>query len=169
MSVLKTCITSQFKIENRKRVSALPKGFSYDYTNYIYRPWIFIGRTDAEAGTPILWPLDAKNWLIGKDPDAGKDWRQEVKGMTEDEMVGWHHRLDGHEFEQTLGDGEGQGSQAALQSLGSQRVRYDWATEQQQYKHKLTPFNPEILLLGISCLGRKIYFWPEEKTTNRHW
>ena len=60
--------------------------------------WIFIGRTDAKAETPILWPPDAKNWLSGKDPDAGKDWRQE-KGMTEDEMVGWHHRLNGHEFE----------------------------------------------------------------------
>ena len=59
--------------------------------------WIFIGRTDAE--TPILWPLDAKNWLIGKDPDAGKDWRREEKGTTEDEMVGWHHQLNGHEFE----------------------------------------------------------------------
>ena len=61
--------------------------------------WIFIGRTDAEAETPILEPLDAKNWLIGKDPDAGKDWRWEEKGMTEDEMAEWHHRLHGHEFE----------------------------------------------------------------------
>ena len=61
--------------------------------------WIFIGRTDAEAETPILWPLDAKNWLIGKDTDAGKDWRREMKGMTDGEMLGWHHRLDGHEFE----------------------------------------------------------------------
>ena len=61
--------------------------------------WIFIGRTDAEAETPILWPSDAKNWLIWKDPDAGKDWRQEEKGTTEDEMVRWHHQLDGHEFE----------------------------------------------------------------------
>ena len=60
---------------------------------------IFIGRPDAEAEAPILWPPDAKNWLTGKDPDAGKDWRQEEKGMTENEMVGWHHRLDGHEFE----------------------------------------------------------------------
>ena len=74
------------------------------------RPWIFIGRTDAGAKTPILWPLDAKNWLIEKDPGSGKDWRREEKGTTEDEMVGWHHRLDGHEFEQALGDGEGQGS-----------------------------------------------------------
>ena len=70
--------------------------------------WIFIGRIDAEAETPILWPPDAKNWLLGKDPDAGKDWRQE-KGMTEDEMVGWHHWLNGHEFEQALGVGDGQG------------------------------------------------------------
>ena len=61
--------------------------------------WIFIGRADAEAETPILWPLDAKNWLIWKDPDAGKDWRWEEKGMTEDVMVGWHHWLSGHEFE----------------------------------------------------------------------
>ena len=67
------------------------------------QPWIFIGRTDAEAETPILWPSDVKNWLLGKDPDAGKDWRQEKKGMTEDEMVGWHHQLDGHEFEQASG------------------------------------------------------------------
>ena len=60
--------------------------------------WVFIGRTDAEAETPILWPPDAENWLIGIDPDAGKDWRREEKGTTEDEMVGWHHRLEGHEF-----------------------------------------------------------------------
>ena len=62
--------------------------------------WTFIGKTDAEAETPILWPSDAKNWLIGKDPDAGKDWRQEEKGTTEDELVGWHYQLDGREFEQ---------------------------------------------------------------------
>ena len=70
---------------------------------------IFIGRTDVEAETPILWPPDVKNWLIGKDPDTGKDWRQE-KGPTEDEMVGWHHQLDGYEFEQALGVGDEQGS-----------------------------------------------------------
>ena len=70
--------------------------------------WIFIGRTDAAAETPILWPPDGKNWLIGKDPDAGQDWRQEEKGMTEYKMAGWHHRLDGHEFEQApeVGDRE---------------------------------------------------------------
>ena len=69
--------------------------------------WIFIGRTDTEAETPVLWPPDAKNRLIGKDPDSEKDWRQEEKGTTEDEMVGWHHWLNGYEFEQTLGDVEG--------------------------------------------------------------
>ena len=75
--------------------------------------WIFIGRTDTEAEVPILWPLDAKNWLIGRDPDAGKDWRREEKGMTKDEMVGWHHWLKGHEFEQDLGVGGGQGGSLA--------------------------------------------------------
>ena len=69
--------------------------------------WIFIGRTDAEAKTPVLWPPDAKNWLLGKDPDAGKDWRQEDKRTTEDEMVRWHHWLDGPEFEQAPGVGDG--------------------------------------------------------------
>ena len=63
------------------------------------KSWVFIGRTDAEAETPILWPPDAKSWLIGKDPDAGRDWGQEEKRTTEDEMAGWHHWLDGHEFE----------------------------------------------------------------------
>ena len=76
------------------------------------------GPPDAEAGTPILWRPDTKNWLIGKDPDAGKDWRQEETGMTEDEMVGWHHWLDGHEFEQAPGDGEGWGSLACCSPWG---------------------------------------------------
>ena len=74
------------------------------------KSWIFIGRTDAEAETLILWPPNVKNWLIGKDPDAGKVWRQEEKGTTEDVVVEWHHWLNGHEFEQALEDGEGQGS-----------------------------------------------------------
>ena len=84
------------------------------------QPWMFIGRTDTEAEALILWPPDAKDWLNGKDPDAGKDWGQEEKGATEDEMVGWHHWLHGHEFEQAHGDSEGQGSLAYLQSMGSQ-------------------------------------------------
>ena len=74
--------------------------------------WIFIGRTDAEAETPVLWPPDVKNWLIWKDPDAGKDWGQEEKGTTEDEMVEWHHRLDGNKFERAWRVGDGQGSLA---------------------------------------------------------
>ena len=73
------------------------------------QPWIFIGRTDAEAEAPILWPPDAKSWLTGKGPDSGKEWGQEEKRTTEDEMVGWHHRLNGHEFDQTLGDSDRQG------------------------------------------------------------
>ena len=71
--------------------------------------WVFFGRADVEVVTPILWPPDAKSWLIWKDPGAGNDWRQEEKGMTEDEMVGWHHQLNGHEFEWTPGDGDWQG------------------------------------------------------------
>ena len=71
--------------------------------------WILIGRTDAEAETTLLWPPDAKNWLIWKDPDAGKDWKWEEKGTTEDEMVGWHHQLDGCEYEQASRVGDGQG------------------------------------------------------------
>ena len=90
------------------------------------QPWIFIGRTDAKAEAPMLWPCNVKIWLIGKDPDAGKDWRQQEKGSTEDEMVGWHHWLDGHEFEQAPGVGDGQGS---LVVLGSQSIRHYWATE----------------------------------------
>ena len=81
------------------------------------QPWI-ITRINAEAEAPIPLPLDEKSWLIGKDPDAGKDWRQEEKGATEDEMDGWHHSLNGHEFEQTLGDGEGLGSLVCCSSLG---------------------------------------------------
>ena len=92
--------------------------------------WVFIGRTDAEAEAPILWPPDAKNWLIGKDPDAGQDWRQEEKGTTEDEMVGWRHWLNGHELGQALRVHDGQGSLAGyMQSMGSQRVGHNWATE----------------------------------------
>ena len=75
--------------------------------NHKDQSWIFIGRTDAEAETPIFWLPDVKNWLFGKDPDPGKDWGQEEKGILKDEIVGWHHRLDGHEFQQALGVGDG--------------------------------------------------------------
>ena len=93
------------------------------------QPWIFIERTDVEAEAPILWPPDGKRWLIGKDSDAGKDWGQEEKEMTEDEMVGWHHQFNGHEFEQTPGDSEEQGSLVCcMWHMRSQKVRHDWAT-----------------------------------------
>ena len=89
--------------------------------------WIFIGRTDAEAEAPVLWPPEAMSRLLGKDPGAGKDWGHEEKGATEDEMVGWHHRLNGHEFDQTLGGREGQGSLACCSSWGTWLS--DWTTK----------------------------------------
>jgi len=82
------------------------------------QPWDFFGRNDAKAETPVLWPLHMKSWLIGKDSDAGRDWGQEEKGTTEDEMVGWHHWLNGHESEWTPGVGDGQGGLACCDSWG---------------------------------------------------
>ena len=103
--------------------------------------WIFIGRNGAEAEAPILWPSDVKSWLTRKDPNAGKDWRQEEKRMTEDEMVGWHHWLSVHEFEQTPGEGdsEGQGTLACCSPWVMQRVRHDLVTEQQQKRTWVLP------------------------------
>ena len=93
-----------------------------------HQPWIFIGRTDAKTEAPILWPPVAKRWLIGKDPDAGKHWGQEEKGETDDEMVGWHYWINSLEFEQTLGNSEGQGSLAycALWVTKSRTAVSDW-------------------------------------------
>ena len=91
------------------------------------QPRVFTGRTDVEAETPVLWPPHEKSWLIGKDSDAGRDWGQEEKGMTEDEMAGWHQWFDGHEFEWTLGDGSGQGGLAYCDSWGH-RFGHDWVT-----------------------------------------
>ena len=89
--------------------------------------WIFIGKTDAEAEALVLWPPDAKSWLIRKDPDPGKDWRQEEKGMTENEMVGWHHRLNGHEFEHPPGVGDGERSLVCCSPWGSKELdRTEW-------------------------------------------
>ena len=103
--------------------------------------WIFFGRTNVKAETPILWPPDAKNWIIWKDPDAGKDWRQEEKGKTEDEMVGWHHWLDGHEFEQASGVGDGQGSLVCCSPWGHKESdmteRLNW-TELTEHKSQKT-------------------------------
>jgi len=100
------------------------------------RSWIFIGRTDAEAETQTLWPPDVKNWLIGKDPDAGKDWRWEEKGMTEDEMAGWHHRLNGHEFEWAAGDSDRQGGLACCSPWGHKESD---TTEQLTWTELITP------------------------------
>ena len=89
--------------------------------------WIFIRRTDGETEAPILWPPDGKSWLTGKDPDAGKDWRQEEKGMTENEMAGWYHWLHGHEFEKAPGDSEGQGSLVCCSPWGRKESdRTEW-------------------------------------------
>ena len=113
--------TLKSSLDCKETQSAHPKGSQC---------WTFMGRIDAEAEVSVIWPLDAKNWLTGKDPDGGKDWRQEEKGMTEDKMVGWHHQLDGHGFEQALGVGDRQGSLACrTQSMVSQRVWQDWVTE----------------------------------------
>ena len=106
-SVLKKTLENPLDCKEITQVN--PKG---------YQPWIFVGRTHAETKAPILWPPDAKSRLIRKDRDAGKDWRREEKGMTEDEMVGERHWLSAHEFEQALGDGEGQGSLACCSPWG---------------------------------------------------
>ena len=113
--------------------------------------WIFIGRTDAEAETPILWPPEVKNWLIWKDRDAGKDWGQEEKGTTEDEMVGWHHWLNGHEFGQTPGGSEGQGSLVCCSLQGHKELD----TAEQLTK-------TTILWLFYGYISRKMYHWQND-------
>ena len=120
MVVLEKALESP--LESKEITPVYPKG---------NKPWIFIGRTDAEAEAPILWPPDAQSQLIGKHPDAGKGWRQAEKGMTEDEMVGWHHRINRHEFQQTPWDGEGQERwRAAAQGfMKSQTQLSDWTTD----------------------------------------
>ena len=103
--------------------------------------WVFLGRNDAEAETPVLWPPHEKSWLIGKDSDAGRDWGQEEKGMTEDVVAGWHHWLDGQEFEWTLGDGDGQRGLACCDSWGHKESdtteQLKWTEEHISYKFSL--------------------------------
>ena len=110
--------------------------------------WIFIGKTDAEAKTPILWPPDAKNWLISKDPDAGRDWGQEEKGTAEDEMVGWHHRLHEHEFEQAPGVGaimDREAWHAAVHGVTKSRTQLsDWTECVFKQKHKVTYWSVDV-------------------------
>ena len=117
--------------------------------------WVFIGRTDAEVETLILWPLHAKSWLIGKDPDAGRDWGQEEKGTTEDEVAGWPHRLDGHECEPAPGVGDGQGGMACCDSWGRKELdtteRLNWTdhkiiSQQRYIKHFIILYKNDIQL-----------------------
>ena len=122
--MLLNCVVGEDSWESLESPKIKPVSSKENYS------WIFIGRTDAEV--PILWPPDAKNWLLRKDSDAGKDWRQEEMVTTEDEMVGWHHGLNGHEFWASSGSWWWTGKLSMLQSMGSQRVGYDLATEQQQ-------------------------------------
>ena len=124
--------------------------------------WIFIGRTDAEA--VILWPPNVKSWLIGKDPSAGKHWRQEEKGMTQHDMVGWHHWLNGHEFEQTPWDSEGQGSLACCSPWGHKES--DLATEKQN--HHRSQFLKVNLLLHVYTLCWFYFSW-KAKHTHPQW
>ena len=127
------------------------------------QPWIFMARTDAEADAPVLWPPDAKSRLLGKDPDAGKNWRQEKKGMTEDEMVGWHHRLDGHEFEQAPGDGEDRkGWRAAVQGVTeSQTCLSNWTTTKWLMTVNIfsCAYWPFVYLFWKKCLLKSFWIW----------
>ena len=115
--------------------------------------WVFIGRTDVETETPILWPPDAKSWLIGKDPDAGKDWGQEEKGTTEDEMVGWHHWLNGDELSWWW-----TGRPGGLWSTGSRRVGHNWATELSEPERRNTSEVSATVALGY-CLQKVWKLW----------
>ena len=113
------------------------------------QPWILMERTGAEAEALIFWPPDAKSRFIGKDPDAGRNWRQKEKGVAEDEMVGWYHWLSGHEFEKTLGDS---GGQRSLEFMGLQRVRYDLVTKQQQPPSNWWWWG----VMGVSARGKNL-------------
>ena len=132
-------LTFESPLDNKEIRPVNPKGS---------QPWIFIGRTDAEIEAPTLWPPGVKSWLIGKDPGAGKNWGQEEKGMTEVEMIGWHHWLNGHEFEETQGDSDGQRNLACCSSWGHKdwtwlnnwtAAAIHWGTWQAYIKSMLMP------------------------------
>ena len=132
--VLEKTLESPLDFKETKLVS--PKG---------NQSWIFIGRAVAEAEAPVLWPPDVNSWLIWKDPDAGRDWREE-KRMTEDEMVGWHHRLNGCEFEQTPGDAEGQGSLACRSPWGHRESDMtEWLSNNSSQKMSALPWASPLL------------------------
>ena len=120
------------------------------------RSWVFIGRTDAKAETPVLWPPHAKSWLIGKDSDAGRDWRQEKKGTIEDEMAGGHHQLDGPESEWTPGVGDGQGGLASCDSWGckesdtTEQLNWNWN------HHWWWEGVYRVKTLGMNCLSHSV-------------
>ena len=117
--------------------------------------WVFIGRTDAKAETPVLWPPHVKSWLIWKDSDSGRDWGQEEKGTTEDEMAGWHHRLDGHEFEWILEVGDGQGGLACCSSWGHK----DLDTTERLNWNVIMPINYMIMgVISIILLSIHVFF-----------
>ena len=167
--VLKETLGSPLDYKEIKLV--IPKG---------NQSWIFIGRTDAEAEAPKLWPPDVKNWLIGKDPDAGEDWRQE-KGKTEDEMFRWHQWLDGHEFEKVPKVGGGQGSLSCFSSWGHKELDMtEWLNWGKwiliyliQYlyirnKYKFGLFKSPILFLGLNIWQMQIcclYMWTKNLET----
>ena len=113
------------------------------------QPWIFIGRTDCEAEASILWPSDAKSQLTEKVPDATKDWGQEEKGSRDDNMVGWHHQLNGHEYEQTLGDSERQGSLVCCSPWGCKESDMTWQLQRQQWHTVKTEFCTELVQIEI--------------------
>ena len=131
--------------------------------------WIFIGRTGAEAETPIFWPPDAKNWLLGKDPDDGKDWKQEEKRMTEDEMVWWYHWVDGHEFEQAPGVGDGQGSLVCCSPWGYQQSDMtEWLNWQKDGKADWTLVDKQTVKWKIMRESWVIAVLPEQSRVSQY-
>ena len=131
-------------LDSKKTKPVNPKGIHPEYP---------IGRTDAKAEAPTLWLLDVKSWLTGKDPDAGKDWGQEEKGVTEHEMVGWHHWLNGHEFEQAPGDGEGQGSLACYSPRGHKESDTTWQLNSNKHKMAAGSWNCSRLTCNLPNSG----------------
>ena len=133
------------------------------------QPWDFLGRNDAKAETPVVWPPDAKSWLIGKDSDAGRDWVQEEKGMTEDEMIGWHHWLDGRESEWTLGVGDGQGSlAAAIHGVTKSRIQLsdwtelNWTEWSSGFSHFLqfkSEFGNKEFMIWATVSSQSCFYW----------